>query len=132
MTVYLDSSALVKLVAKEAETTALRRYLSRRADAPRVTSSLARVEVVRAVSGGGAQAVTRARELLDRLYEVPLERSLLDRAADLRTPLALRTLDAVHLASALVLGTTLSAVVTYDARMAAAAVSLGLEVAAPG
>ncbi|HEU4912741.1 MAG TPA: VapC toxin family PIN domain ribonuclease, partial [Actinomycetes bacterium] len=40
MTVYLDSSALVKLVAKEAETTALRRYLSRRADAPRVTSSL--------------------------------------------------------------------------------------------
>ena len=132
MTYYLDSSALVKLVAKEAETTALRRYLSRRVDAPRVTSSLARVEVVRAVSGGGAQAVTRARELLDRLYEVPLERSLLDRAADLRTPLALRTLDAVHLASALVLGTTLSAVVTYDARMTAAAVSLGLEVAAPG
>lgn len=132
MTVYLDSSALVKLVAKEAETTALRRYLSGRADAPRVTSSLARVEVVRAVSGGGAQAVTRARELLDRLYEVPLERSLLDRAADLRAPLALRSPDAVHLASALVLGTTLSAVVTYDARIAAAAVSLGLEVAAPG
>lgn len=132
MSVYLDSSALVKLVAKESETTALRRYLARRADAPRVTSSLARVEVVRAVSGGGAQAVTRARELLDRLYEVPLERSLLDRAADLRSPLALRTLDAVHLASALVLGATLSALVTYDARMAAAAVSLGLEVAAPG
>lgn len=132
MTVYLDSSALVKLVAKEAETTALRRYLSRRADSPRVTSSLARVEVVRAVSAGGAQAVTRARELLDRLYEVPLEGSLLDRAADLRAPLALRSLDAVHLASALVLGRTLSAVVTYDARMTAAAVSLGLEVAAPG
>lgn len=132
MSVYLDSSALVKLVAKESETTALRRYLARRADAPRVTSSLARVEVVRAVSGGGAQAVTRARELLDRLYEVPLERSLLDRAADLRSPLALRTLDVVHLASALVLGATLSALVTYDARMAAAAVSLGLEVAAPG
>ena len=132
MSVYLDSSALVKLVAKESETTALRRYLARRADAPRVTSSLARVEVVRAVSGGGAQAVTRARELLDRLYEVPLQRSLLDRAADLRSPLALRTLDVVHLASALVLGATLSALVTYDARMAAAAVSLGLEVAAPG
>lgn len=132
MTVYLDSSALVKLVAREAETTALRRYLSRRADSPRVTSSLARVEVVRAVSAAGAQAVTRALELLDRLYEVPLERSLLDRAADLRVPLALRSLDAVHLASALVLGTTLSAVVTYDARMTAAAVSLGLEVAAPG
>lgn len=132
MTVYLDSSALVKLVAKEAETTALRRYLSRRADSPRVTSSLARVEVVRAVSAAGAQAVTRALELLDRLYEVPLERSLLDRAADLRAPLALRSLDAVHLASALVLGRTLSAVVTYDARMTAAAVSLGLEVAAPG
>lgn len=132
MTVYLDSSALVKLVAREAETTALRRYLSRRADSPRVTSSLARVEVVRAVSAAGAQAVTRALELLDRLYEVPLERSLLDRAADLRAPLALRSLDAVHLASALVLGRTLSAVVTYDARMTAAAVSLGLEVAAPG
>lgn len=128
---YLDSSALVKLVAKESETTALRRYLGRNADVPRVTSSLARVEVVRAVSGGGAQAVARARELLDRLYEVPLERSLLDRAAELRAPLALRSLDAVHLASALLLGSTLSAVLTYDARMAAAAVSIGLEVAAP-
>lgn len=128
---YLDSSALVKLVAKESETTALRRYLGQNADVPRVTSSLARVEVVRAVSGGGAQAVARARELLDRLYEVPLERSLLDRAAELRAPLALRSLDAVHLASALLLGSTLSAVLTYDARMAAAAVSIGLEVAAP-
>jgi uncharacterized protein len=132
VSVYLDSSALVKLVAKEPETTGLRRYLARRADVPRVTSGLARVEVVRAVSGGGAQAVARARALLDRLYEVPLQRSLLDRAADLRAPVGLRSLDALHLASALLLGTTLSAVVTYDARMTAAAVALGLEVAAPG
>lgn len=132
MTLYLDSSALVKLVQVEAESQALRRHLSRRARSPRVVSSLARVEVVRAVSSGGPRALTHARRVLDLVHEVPLERSLLDRAAALTTSAPLRSLVAIHLASVLVLGSALESVVTYDARMATAAAALGLEVAAPG
>jgi predicted nucleic acid-binding protein len=97
-----------------------------------VVSSLARVEVVRAVSSGGSRAVARARLVLDRLHELPIDRSLLDRAGLLDVSRALRSLDAIHLASALALGGTLQAVVTYDAGMAAAAEALGLEVTAPG
>jgi predicted nucleic acid-binding protein len=131
VSVYLDSSAVVKLVQRERESAALRRYLSRRPDAPRVTSGLARVEVLRAVSAGGARAVSRARQVLDLLHEVPLDRRLLDSASSLATPAALRSLDAIHLASALVLGSTLESVLTYDTRMSAAAEALGLAVAAP-
>jgi hypothetical protein len=132
MSFYLDSSAIVKLVQREGESSALRRFLTRRPDTPRVVSSLARVEVVRAVSSGGSRAVARARLVLDRLHELPIDRSLLDRAGLLDVSRALRSLDAIHLASALALGGTLQAVVTYDAGMAAAAEALGLEVTAPG
>jgi predicted nucleic acid-binding protein len=131
VSVYLDSSAVVKLVQREKESTALRRYLSRRPDAPRVTSGLARVEVVRAVSPGGVRAVSRARQVLDLLHEVPLDRRVLDSAASLALPAALRSIDAIQLASALVLGSTLESVVTYDTRMTAAAEGLGLKVIAP-
>jgi predicted nucleic acid-binding protein len=58
---YLDSSALVKLIQREVESSALRRYLRRHRDDRRVTSALARVEVVRAVAGGGPNAIAHAR-----------------------------------------------------------------------
>jgi predicted nucleic acid-binding protein len=62
---------------------------------------------------------------------IRLDDDLLDTAAHLDTP-ALRSLDAIHLASALALGKGLAAVVSYDRRMAAAAERLGLTVVAPG
>src|ERR1700730_662110 len=64
MKLYLDSSALVKLVRREAESSPLRRFLRRHQDDGRVTSALARVEVVRAVTGGGPAAVAHARRQL--------------------------------------------------------------------
>ncbi len=128
MAVYLDSSALVKLVVREVDSAALRRYLRRQTR--RVSCALARVEVVRAVRPHGPEAVARARAVLQRIDLLQLDDSLLDAAATLDA-VVLRSLDAIHLAAARELRGELSAIVTYDARMAKAAAALGLHVAAP-
>jgi uncharacterized protein len=128
LVVYLDSSALVKLVVREAETAALRRHLGPRP--VRVSCALARVEVVRAVRRHGRAAVTRARQVLARTRLLPLDDALLDKAAALDARV-LRNLDAVHLAAAVELGDALDTLVTYDVRMAGAAAAVGLTVAQP-
>ena len=125
---YLDSSAIVKLVMVEPESAALRRYLSRRR--PLVSSALARAEVARALLPLGRQAVRRGREVLGRLQLIRISDRLLAAAGQLLPP-ELRTLDAIHLATALELGPDLARVVTYDERLGAAAVSAGCAVAAP-
>jgi predicted nucleic acid-binding protein len=129
--VYLDSSALVKLVQREAESDALRSYLHSHRDDERVASELARVEVVRSVLSGGPPAVAHARRQLGRLYLIVMDRDLLDRAATLAPGSLLRGLDAIHLATAQLMGAELRVVVTYDTRMARAASSLGLTVDSP-
>lgn len=124
---YLDASALVKLVVPEAETAALSAFVGERPLA--VSCTLARAEVVRAVRPQGRVAVEVARALLDRLDLIELDTELLDLAAELDLPV--RSLEAIHIAAATELGGELEVLVTYDARMAAAATSLGLPVLAP-
>jgi predicted nucleic acid-binding protein len=126
--VYLDSSAIVKLVVQERESQALRRYLH--GEPARASCVLARVEVLRAVARHGAPILGRARRILSRIDLVHIDDELLDDAATLDAGV-LRSLDAVHLAAARVFGDELSAVVTYDERMARSASLLGLAVAAP-
>lgn len=121
----------MKLVQREAESAALARYLRRHRTDDRVTSALARVEVVRAVAAGGAAAIAKARRQLGRVNQLALDSSLLDRAATLSPGTVLRSLDAVHLASAQAIGADLRAVVTYDHRMASVATALGLPVQRP-
>jgi len=128
---YLDSSALVKLVQVETESGPLRAFLRHHRSDGRVTSALARVEVVRAVAGGGAEAVAQARRQLTRVDQITLDRDLLDDAATMATGAKLRSLDAIHLASARLIGADLRAVVTYDLRMGEAAKAVGMAVAAP-
>lgn len=128
--IYLDSSALVKLIKPEAETPALRALLTARRTERRVSSALIRTEVVRAVLGAGAIAVAEARRTLDSIDQVPLSPQLLDDAGCLEHGL-LRTLDAIHLASALRLGPALSAFVAYDKRLTDSAAAAGLPVASP-
>jgi hypothetical protein len=126
--VYLDASALVKLVVLEPESRALRAYLGR--EPQRISCGLARTEVLRAVRPGGPVVIERARRLLRRIDLVRLDDALLD-AAGVLEPIGLRSLDAVHLAAAQLVAPALSAVVTYDRRMAEGARSLGFAVAAP-
>ena len=121
----------MKLVQKEAESEALRRYLRRHRSDDRVTSALARVEVVRAVVAGGAAAITKARRQLARTHQVNVDAALLDAAATIGVGTGLRSLDAIHLSSAQLVAGDLRAVVTYDQRMGAAATALGLPVDAP-
>ncbi|MGO9190324.1 MAG: type II toxin-antitoxin system VapC family toxin [Streptosporangiaceae bacterium] len=126
---YLDSSAIVKLAVREAESAALRRYLRRRRR-PLVSSSLARTEVLRALLPAGDDAVGAGRKVLTRLDLVRISNRVLDAAATLR-PADVRSLDAIHLATAGQLGEDLGVLVTYDERMAEAAKNLGHRVVAP-
>lgn len=126
--VYLDSSALVKLVVQEAESAALAGHLRERRS--RASCALARVEVIRAVRSHGQPAINRARRLLERISLLRLDDVLLDHAAALDEA-TLRSLDAVHLAAARTLGDGLAEVITYDRRMADAAGRVGLPVLAP-
>lgn len=124
--VYLDTSALVKLVRTERESAVLRRYLTTRPI--RVSSALVRVELVRAARQQDSDAVAAARRLLDDLDLVALDDALLDAAALVTADV--RSLDAIHLATALTIGGELT-LITYDQRMVRAARSVGLEVVSP-
>jgi uncharacterized protein len=127
---YLDSSALVKLVVPEQETSALRRLL--RLWPRRSTSALAAVEVPRAARrhSNDAPVARRAEEVLAQIGQIAISREILSRAAELE-PATLRALDAIHLVSALTLGRDLGALVTYDVDLEKAARSLGIDVLAP-
>jgi len=128
---YLDTSALAKLVTLEPETERLRAYLAARPNAIRFVSALAHAELLRAAHPVGDEAVAIAREVLARLDLVDVSRELLEHAGTLAGDQRLRTLDAIHVATANVAGDRLEALVTYDARTAQAAAAIGLPVARP-
>lgn len=125
---YLDSSAIVKLAVAEPESTALRRHLRRRR--PLVSSALARAEVLRALLPAGTAAVAAGRSVLADIELARINDRVLAAAATLE-PAELRTLDAIHLATAQRFGLELGQLVTYDDRMLAAAARLGIRTAAP-
>jgi hypothetical protein len=128
--VYLDSSAIVKLIVPEPESQALRRYVAVRDE--RITSALARVEVPRALRrahGAKHGTLTKAEQVLERIALVAVDEPVL-RAAGALERKQLRTLDAIHLATALSLD-GLEALITYDQRLQDATVEAGLDVAAP-
>jgi predicted nucleic acid-binding protein len=118
----------VKLVVQEPESVALRRYLRRRQ--PLISSALARTEVLRALLPAGDEAVTRGRTVLQRIDLVRVNDRILNAAGVLRPP-ELRSLDAIHLVTAQELGGELTALVTYDDRMVAAAKQLGYRIVQP-
>ena len=128
MATYLDSSAIVKLAVREPESLALRRYLRRRQ--PLVSSALARTEVLRALLPAGDEAQGRGRSVLQHLDLVRVNDRILNAAGAL-LPRELRSLDAIHLATAEELGDDLDVLVTYDDGMAAAAKRLGHRIAQP-
>ena len=127
---YLDSSALVKLVLAEIETPALRAHLL--TVEATVTSQLARVEVPRACRRTDPASGPRSRLTLDSVTTVvDVDDQIVAEAAGLE-PSILRSLDAIHLATARQFGTTLGGMITYDERLADAASANGIEVVCPG
>jgi predicted nucleic acid-binding protein len=126
--VYLDASALVKLVVREPEWQALRLYLG--LFPLRATSILSMVEVPRAVARHLRRFEPRSMAIFRGLEILPFDRPLASAAVHL-PPMELRSLDAVHLASAVALAPDLESVVTYDARLAEAAELAGIPVVEP-
>ena len=128
MAVYLDSSALVKMVAVEAESDELDAFVGNREI---VSSELARTEVMRTINRRYAGLVEPAEDFLDELSLMPIDRLVTMAAAWIR-PWTVRSLDAIHLASAKMLEPGLEALVTYDRRMLDAGRLAGLRIASPG
>lgn len=127
---YLDTSAFVKLIVAEPETPALR---GRVRDWPVLAAAtLLRTETARALRRAGYPSlVGTARRMYAGVHFLRLDEPLLDRAGDLE-PTGMRSLDAVHLAAALSLGTDLGVLFTYDKRMSEAAALQGIDVESPG
>ena len=128
--IYLDISAFVKLIRGERETSALEAFLRERPEAPLVSSALLVLETRRAILRQAPDQLARADLLLTRLDQVDITRAVLEAASRLPDP-ALRSLDALHLATALQLDRDLEALVTYDSRLAAAAGRQRLPVVTP-
>jgi len=128
MSVYLDSSALVKLIVEEPESEDLRDFVGDRAV---VSSMIARTEVIRAVARTEPERVGAAEKVLGETSLIIADGPVAWAAAWVE-PASVRSLDAIHLATAQRLEIGLEAIVTYDRRMADAARVAGMPVASPG
>ncbi len=128
--IYFDTSALVKLVFDEAESAALAEWLSVRADVPKVSSDLSTIELLRTCRRVDEGTVEDANLLLGGIDLLPIDRAIVEKAAAL-LPTELRSLDAIHLASALSLNADLTILVAYDARLCSVAMENGIEVVSP-
>ncbi|GAA1660100.1 type II toxin-antitoxin system VapC family toxin [Fodinicola feengrottensis] len=127
--IYLDSSAVVKLARQENETAALRSWLAANPH-PLVCSALARTETARALRRNDQAALKILPNVLALLLQRPITGAILDAAGQLPGT-TLRSLDAIHLATAEDLKPALTHFIAYDKRLADAARSLGLHVVVP-
>jgi predicted nucleic acid-binding protein len=126
---YLDSSAIVKLATRESETGALRTEL---AHWPQHASSrLAEIEVRRAALDAGHTARKRARDVLRAISLIAIDDAIVEAASVLLPPFV-RSLDAIHVASAMALADDLGVLITYDRRMQRAAMTYNVPILAPG
>jgi uncharacterized protein len=128
MALYLDSSALVKLIVDEEGSDDLRLFIG---EHKIVSSQLAHTELVRAVRRAEPGRLEDAEALIDDMTLFVIDRPLAERAARVE-PGSLRSLDAIHVATAAALDADLDALVTYDRQMVNAARLLGMRVASPG
>lgn len=128
--IYIDTSALVKLLFDEPESTALSDWLTLRTEVPKVSSDLSTIELLRTCQRIDVSLVDDARRLLDGIDLVPIDHVVVEQAA-IVVPWELSSLDAIHLASALSLIEDLTEFVAYDVRLCLAAASAGLAVVSP-
>jgi predicted nucleic acid-binding protein len=128
--IYLDTAAIVKLVHAESESQALRDWLDERADVGWVSSVLAEIESARTLARHAPEAVTRLQLVLDLMDLVELDAGTRILAQTVK-PATVRSLDAIHLATALRIHPPITSFVTYDKGLADAAHAAGLTVDLP-
>ncbi|MFF1462534.1 type II toxin-antitoxin system VapC family toxin [Streptomyces sp. NPDC058330] len=128
--IYLDSAAVVKLVHAESESDALRAWLDARADTGWTSSALVEIESARALVRHAPEAVVRLHQVLDLIDMVELDAGVRILAQTVK-PVSVRSLDAIHLATALRIKPRLTSFVTYDKRLADAVREAGLPVDVP-
>jgi hypothetical protein len=128
--IYLDSAAVVKLVHAEAESAALRVWLSERAETGWISSVLVEVESFRALARHAPEAVTRLHPVLDQIDMVDISPRVRILAQTVR-PVTVPSLDAIHLGTALAARPSLTSFITYDKRLLDAATAAGLPTDSP-
>jgi predicted nucleic acid-binding protein len=128
--IYLDSAAVIKLAHAEPESAALRGWLDERAETPWISSVLTEIESFRALARHAPEAASRLPAVLDLIDLIDLNQRIrmLARTVTLTT---VRSLDAIHLATALRSRTSLTSFVTYDQRLLDAAQAAGLPIDSP-
>lgn len=131
--IYLETSALVKLIRIEAESDDLGDWLDERIEIRWITSALTEVELPRAIRAVAPEGLPAVPSVLARLDRFEIDQVIRSTAAAYPNP-ALRSLDAIHLATAQTAASTapLTALVTYDNRLREAADALGITIVAPG
>jgi predicted nucleic acid-binding protein len=129
--IYLDSAALVKLIHPEPATAELLEWLGERPGVSLVSSALVEVEVPRALRRRAPARLAAVGATLAQLARVEPDAKIRTAAAAIADP-HLRSLDAIHLATALQLAEELDSFVSYDHRLLHAAGLQGLPIASPG
>jgi uncharacterized protein len=128
--IYLDSAAVVKLAHAEPESSALRGWLDDRAETGWISSVLTEIESFRALARYAPKAVSRLPAVLDQIDLIDLDPPIRILAQAVR-PVTVRSLDAIHVGTALHARRALTSFVTYDKRLLDAARTAGLPADSP-
>ena len=127
---YVDTSAVIKLLVEETDSLAFAAFYDAHDDAEWVSSALLQVEVTRAVARAMPALLPDARDLLLAFSCIAIDEDIVEGAIN-EPDRTLRSLDAIHLATARILGADLDAVVSYDDRLVKAAQGAGLATVSP-
>ncbi len=127
---YADTSAVIKLLVEESHSKAFAAFYDAHADAEWASSALLRIELTRAVTRALPALLPDARDLLPAFSFIAIDDDIVEAAMN-EPDRGLRSRDAIHLATARVLGEDLDAIVSYDDRLLKAATDAGLETASP-
>ncbi|HET7016571.1 MAG TPA: type II toxin-antitoxin system VapC family toxin [Streptosporangiaceae bacterium] len=127
---YADTSAVIKLLADESHSVAFAAFYDSHADTEWVSSALLRIELTRAITRVMPALLPEARDLLTAFSYISIDDDIVEGAMN-EPDRGLRSLDAIHLATARILGSDLTAIVSYDDRLLKAAEDAGLGIASP-
>ena len=125
---YMDSSAIIKLIKPEKESATLIKKIP----PSLITSRISRVEVARTIAKHEPDLLNTAYDVLADIQMIPVEDSIITIAENLPLHIDLRSLDSLHIASALHIRNALKGIITYDKEMMRAGIALGFNTMSPG